>query len=219
MRIELPLRPLELGGVEVSVLRPDMQHQSKLEEREVREANPKDSGELLGELPGVSAVRRGPLGLDPSVRGLRETQVGVYIEGTRKFPAGPARMDSPLTHVDPSAISDVQVVKGPHALTRGAGNLNGVHHEMDNDGKPTAVPTPGRTRPFALGSDVCSADRDAVRTIRSAATRRTSGWTARTTASRSSSTSSAGPWTTTSPSSPPTSRSGSPSAPRRSTGT
>ena len=132
LRFELPVRPLELGGIEVSVLRPDMQPQSKLEEREVREANPKDSGELLRELPGVSAVRRGPLGLDPSVRGLRETEVGVYIDGTRMFPAGPARMDSPLTHVDPSAISDIQVVKGPYALTWGAGNLSGVRVETQS---------------------------------------------------------------------------------------
>lgn len=84
------------------------------------------TGELLRELPGVDAVRRGPIGLDPVVRGLRETEVGAYVDGTRTFPAGPARMDSPLSHFDPSAMQRIQVVKGPYALTLGAGNLSAI---------------------------------------------------------------------------------------------
>lgn len=142
VEFRLPVRPLEMGGIEVSVLRPDLQPQAELTEREVREANPKDSGELLRQLPGVDAVRRGPLGLDPSVRGLRETEVGTYIDGTRMFPAGPARMDSPLTHVDPSTISDIQVVKGPYALTWGAGNMSAVRVETRQ--LPDAEGTGGR---------------------------------------------------------------------------
>lgn len=138
LRIELPVRPLEMQGIEVSVLGPTLQAQDRLETQELREANPKDSGELLRELPGVDAVRRGALGLDPSVRGLRETEIGTYIDGTRMFPAGPARMDSPLTHFDPSAISDIQVVKGPYALTWGAGNLSAIRvetrHLPEHDG-------------------------------------------------------------------------------------
>lgn len=129
VRFELAPRPIEMSGIEVSVLRPDMQPESELDEREVRESNPKDSGDVLRRLPGVDAVRRGPLGLDPSVRGLRETEVGTYMDGTRMFPAGPARMDSPLTHFDPSAISSIQVVKGPYALTWGAGNLSAIRVE------------------------------------------------------------------------------------------
>ncbi len=130
-RVDLVLeaRPLEMQGIRVSVLGPDLQPSSKMEEREVREANPHDSGELLRNVSGVDAVRRGPLGLDPVVRGLRETEVGTYMDGTRWFPAGPARMDSPLTHLDPSAIASIDVVKGPYALTWGAGNLAAVRVE------------------------------------------------------------------------------------------
>lgn len=87
------------------------------------------TGELLREIPGVEAVRRGPTGLDPVVRGLRETEVGMYVDGTRYFPGGPGRMDSPLSHLDPSAIHNIQVVKGPYALTWGAGNLSAIHAE------------------------------------------------------------------------------------------
>ena len=125
----LESRPLALDGISVSVLRPDLVPQATLVGREIEEANPKDAGELLRALDGVEAVRRGPLGLDPVVRGLRETEVGTYLDGARMFPAGPARMDSPLTHLDPSAIRSIQVVKGPYALTWGAGNLSAIRVE------------------------------------------------------------------------------------------
>jgi iron complex outermembrane receptor protein len=97
-----------------------------MKQREIRQANPRDSGELLRNLDGVSAVRRGPVGLDPVVRGLRETEVGTYLDGTRIFPGGAARMDSPLSHLDPTMIETIEVVKGPYALTWGAGNLSAI---------------------------------------------------------------------------------------------
>ena len=126
LAVELAVRPIELGGLSVNVLRPDLQPEGRLEQEQIREANPRDPGELLREVPGVAAVRRGPIGLDPVVRGLRETEVGSYIDGERRFPAGPARMDSPLTHVDPLAFDNVEVAKGPYALTWGAGNLAAI---------------------------------------------------------------------------------------------
>lgn len=90
------------------------------------------TGELIRQVPGVDAVRRGPVGLDPVVRGLRETEVGTYIDGSRMFPAGPLRMDSPLSHIDPNSIQKIHVVKGPYALTLGAGNLSAISVETTN---------------------------------------------------------------------------------------
>ncbi|MGE0159889.1 MAG: TonB-dependent receptor [Gemmatimonadales bacterium] len=129
---DLETRPIDVPGVSVSVLRPDLVPQATLETREVRESNPRDAGELLRSVEGVNAVRRGPLGLDPVVRGLRETEVGTYLDGTRLFPAGPARMDSPLTHLDPSAVRNIEVIKGPYALTWGAGNLSAIRVETQS---------------------------------------------------------------------------------------
>ncbi|MDR8391235.1 TonB-dependent receptor [Aliifodinibius sp. S!AR15-10] len=122
----------ELSGIAVSALRPDLEPETELANQQVREANPRDSGELLRVVAGVDAVRRGPIGLDPVVRGLRETEVGTYLDGTRIFPAGPARMDSSLSHLDPSAIQSMQVVKGPYALTWGAGNLSAIRVETND---------------------------------------------------------------------------------------
>ena len=129
VRVALTPRSVELDGIEVTALRPDLQPTSELQAAAVREANPRDSGELLRSLSGIDAVRRGPVGLDPVVRGLRETEVGVYMDGTRMFPAGPARMDSPMSHFDPTIIQSMEVVKGPYALTWGAGNLSAIRVE------------------------------------------------------------------------------------------
>jgi iron complex outermembrane receptor protein len=85
-----------------------------------------DLAEQLKSVPGVEAVRRGPIDLDPVVRGLRQTQVATIVDGTRTFAAGPARMDSELSHVDPSSVSQVTVVEGPYALTQGAGAMSAI---------------------------------------------------------------------------------------------
>ncbi|MEJ2481789.1 MAG: TonB-dependent receptor [Gemmatimonadota bacterium] len=125
-RIEISVEAVDLPGIQVSVLQPDLAAGSILEAQAVREANPRDPAELLRRLPGVDAVRRGPIGLDPVVRGLRETQVASYVDGERRFPAGPGRMDSPLTHLDPLAIRTIEVVNGPYALTWGAGTMAAI---------------------------------------------------------------------------------------------
>jgi iron complex outermembrane receptor protein len=129
--IEIPVGPVDLPGIQVSVLQPDLAAGAILETEAVREANPRDPAELLRRLPGVDAVRRGPIGLDPVVRGLRETQVASFVDGERRFPAGPGRMDSPLTHLDPLAIRRIEIVNGPYALSWGAGTMAAIRIESE----------------------------------------------------------------------------------------
>lgn len=88
LQIQLGLRPVEADAIEVSVLRPDLNPISELGERELEEANLRDPGESLRLLNGSDAVGRGPIGLDPVVRGLRETEVGAYVDGPGSFPVG-----------------------------------------------------------------------------------------------------------------------------------
>ena len=128
LKLLLALTPSaqEMQGITVTALRPDMEPRSSAQNQQLREMNARDEGEVMRNLQGVDAVRRGPLGLDPSIRGLRETEVGFYVDGSRMFPAGPARMDSPLSHYDPSDIQSIEVVKGPYALMWGPGNLSAV---------------------------------------------------------------------------------------------
>jgi len=136
--LEFSLQPAPIGlrGVEVTALGPDLQPTDAVSQEQIREADVADTGGLLRGLPGIDAVRRGPLGFDPNVRGLTGTQVGTYVDGMRSFPAGPLRMDSPLSHVDPSAVSSVEVVKGPYALTWGPGNLSAIRVQKRGDNPP-----------------------------------------------------------------------------------
>lgn len=150
LRITLPLSPFELGGINVSVLRPDLRPELEVEERQIREANPHDVGGVLRTLPGLDAVRRGGLGLDPVVRGLRDTQVGAYVDGMRTLPGGPGGMDTPLSHVDPTAVRGLEVVKGPYALTWGAGNMSAVRIETNPLPQRGAPPAAAR---LLLGYD------------------------------------------------------------------
>jgi len=140
-RVSITLRPTvtQMRGITVTSLRPSAEPTGTLHPDQIRSAEVADPGALLRTLPGVDAVRRGPLGLDPNVRGLTETQVGVYIGGLRTFPAGPGRMDSPMSHVDPSTIKSINVVKGPYALTWGPGNMSAIRVEQRGEDPP---PTP-----------------------------------------------------------------------------
>ena len=126
LTVTMTVEPIQVPGVAVTVLRPDLRRQSQMEQQAVREANPRDPGELLREVSGVDAARRGALGLDPNIQGLMETEIASFVDGERRFPAGPARMDAPLTHVDALAYRELQVVKGPYALTWGAGSLSAI---------------------------------------------------------------------------------------------
>jgi iron complex outermembrane recepter protein len=143
LRLVLAPSPFEVGGIQVSVLRPDLRPEVKVDAQTLQEINPHDVGAVLRALPGLDAMRRGGLGLDPVVRGLRDTQVGAYVDGMRTLPGGPAGMDTPLSHVDPSAVRGLQVVKGPYALTWGAGNMSAIRVET--------VPLPDREAPLARG--------------------------------------------------------------------
>ncbi|RMI02413.1 MAG: TonB-dependent receptor [Calditrichaeota bacterium] len=131
MTLILPVEPIYLSGIVVTTSRwgEITEQLSHLPAKTIQRVPARVTGELLRTIPGVDAVRRGPVGLDPVVRGLRETEVGTYVDGTRYFPGGPARMDSPLSHFDPSAIYRIRVIKGPYALTLGAGNLSAVQAE------------------------------------------------------------------------------------------
>lgn len=141
---------VEVSGIEVSVLRPGLNPDVRVEETQLQEENPHDIGSVMRALPGLDAIRRGGLGLDPVVRGLRDTQVGAYVDGMRTFSGGPGGMDTPLSHVDPSAIQGMEVMKGPYALTWGAGNMSAIRVETRPLPARGSAPLSGR---FRLGHD------------------------------------------------------------------
>ncbi len=85
-----------------------------------------DLADSLRSIPGVNVLRRGGTNFEPLVSGLRETQVAMVVDGTRTFAAGPGRMDSELSHVEPGHLSQVDVFTGPYALAEGAGAFSAI---------------------------------------------------------------------------------------------
>lgn len=115
--------------VEVTAVAPEVGSRVELAGSELETGASLDAVEHLRGEPGLGATRRGSANLDPQVRGLAETQVATFVDGTRTAAAGPARMDSGLSHVGPHAVQRVEVVKGPYALAWGAGALAAVRFE------------------------------------------------------------------------------------------
>ena len=124
---------LEVGSfaqeVSVSALMPEVATELVAPASEIERRVVQDLAQSLRSHPGVTALRRGAINLDPSVRGLYAEQIGVFVDGTRTFAAGPARMDSALSHISPHALQALRVVRGPYALTWGAGTLSAVQAE------------------------------------------------------------------------------------------
>ena len=124
---------LEVGSfsqeVQVTALMPEVATELVTAASEIERRVAQDLAQSLRTHAGVTALRRGAINLDPSVRGLYAEQIGVFVDGTRTFAAGPARMDSALSHVSPHALQALRVVRGPYALTWGAGTLSAVQAE------------------------------------------------------------------------------------------
>ena len=112
--------------VTVSALLPEVATELTIAADAIERRVARDLAQALRDHAGVTALRRGAINLDPSVRGLYAEQIGIFVDGTRTFAAGPARMDSGLSHVSPHALQSLRVVRGPYALTWGAGTLSAI---------------------------------------------------------------------------------------------
>ena len=115
--------------VRVSALMPEVATELVSPASEIERRVAQDLAQSLRSHAGVTALRRGAINFDPSIRGLYAEQIGVFVDGTRTFAAGPARMDSALSHVSPHALQSLRVVRGPYALTWGAGTLSAIQAE------------------------------------------------------------------------------------------
>ncbi|MFW6021575.1 MAG: TonB-dependent receptor domain-containing protein [Guyparkeria sp.] len=84
-----------------------------------------DLAEVLREISGVTAGRMSGHGLDPIIRGQREHQLNVLLDGAGIANACPNRMDPPTSFGNLSGYDEVEVRKGATTLTRGPGGSGG----------------------------------------------------------------------------------------------
>lgn len=125
LRITLQIGTFEQEVV-VTAAMPEVSLETVVPEEQMERTAAADIAGYLRSEPGIGAVRRGSINLEPTVRGLYEAQMGVFVDGTRTFAAGPARMDSEISHVSPHMLQSVEIVKGPYALTQGSGTLSSL---------------------------------------------------------------------------------------------
>lgn len=82
-----------------------------------------DGGSLLNKTPEVAGIRKsGSYGFDPVLRGFKQEQIKILIDGCQSsIAACPNRMDPPTSQIAPNMIDYVQIMKGPHSLRYGNG--------------------------------------------------------------------------------------------------
>lgn len=98
----------------------------------------RDNGELLREVPGVSAGRMGGHGIEPVIRGQSQTQLNVSSDGSYTFGACPNRMDPPTSYALAGDDAVVRIERGYQSVARGPGGPGGsisIEHK-----RPRALP-------------------------------------------------------------------------------
>lgn len=125
----VPDTTLFLKGVEV--LATDQHHPYArpveiLELQRLQSIPTSDASTMLSSISNVGGVRKGPVTLDPVVRGFRAGQLNVQLNGGLQIEGGcPNRMDPTSSHVASDRIASMQVFKGPYAFRYGP-NMGGV---------------------------------------------------------------------------------------------
>ncbi len=96
-----------------------------LEASELRETGARDLGEVLQRVPGVWKVRKGGIANDVSLRGFRQDDLTILIDGARVAGACPNRMDPPAFHLDFAEVDRVEVGPSTGRMTA-QGSLGGM---------------------------------------------------------------------------------------------
>jgi iron complex outermembrane receptor protein len=146
--IDLELNEDEAIRVEeivVSATRANSYPQTSLSAQDVARRSPKDVGEFLRTIPGASSIRKGGTAMDPVIRGFRQDQLNVQVDGGMKvWGACPNRMDPPTSHIQAEDLEKIEVIKGPFAVRFGPTFGAVVNLVME---KPEQFDKPGfRTR-------------------------------------------------------------------------
>ena len=116
---------LELATIQESATVIGRLPKASLEAVDLRRSSARDVGEALGEVNGISKVRKGGIANDVAVRGIASRDLNVLIDGERIYGACPNEMDPASFHVDFGEVDRIEVGKGPFDI-RNQGSLGGV---------------------------------------------------------------------------------------------
>ncbi|WP_029407826.1 TonB-dependent receptor domain-containing protein [Thiomicrorhabdus sp. Milos-T2] len=130
----------DLTPIEVTTSQEEAQ-QKTVEAKKILQAGNSETGTTLRKISGVEASRMGGHGVDLVIRGQKETQLNILIDGAKIEGGCPNRMDPPTAYAEMSSFDDVTVIKGVNSVTYGTGGTGGtVLFERNmpafEDGKP-----------------------------------------------------------------------------------
>jgi iron complex outermembrane recepter protein len=84
-----------------------------------------DSASLLRDLPGVAMYGAGGVSSLPVMHGLADDRLRIKIDGMDLIAACPNHMNSPLSHIDPTAVGSAQVYTGISPVSISGDSIGG----------------------------------------------------------------------------------------------
>ncbi|MDQ6972566.1 MAG: TonB-dependent receptor, partial [Mariprofundaceae bacterium] len=87
---------------------------------------PSDVAEVLKSVPGANVNKNGPLTGIAQYRGMFGSRMNVQLDGLNVAPAGPNWMDPPLSHIAPSQMQDIRVIRGISPVSAGGESIGGT---------------------------------------------------------------------------------------------
>ena len=87
--------------------------------------SPPDAADNLKSVPGADVNKNGPMTGIVQYRGMYGSRVNVQLDGLNIAPAGPNWMDPPLSHVTPSQLQSLTVIRGISPVSAGAESIGG----------------------------------------------------------------------------------------------
>lgn len=105
-----PLNTTELGGAELRSRRPSTS----------------DTASLLKNLPGLSLYGAGGVSSLPAIHGLADDRLRIKVDGMDLISACGNHMNPPLSYLDPTNVSHIQVFAGITPVSLGGDSIGGT---------------------------------------------------------------------------------------------
>jgi len=87
---------------------------------------PADTADMVKSVPGANVNKNGPMTGIAQYRGMFGSRINVELDGLNITPAGPNWMDPPLSHISPSQLENIQVIRGVSPVSAGAESIGGT---------------------------------------------------------------------------------------------
>jgi len=85
-----------------------------------------DAADVLKSVPGANVNKNGPLTGIAQYRGMFGARINTQLDGLNVAPAGPNWMDPPLSHIAPSQLESITVIRGISPVSAGAESIGGT---------------------------------------------------------------------------------------------